>query len=85
MVRDENDGAAIAVEVWELPRRSWARCWRPFPPLQGLEQVELSDGRWLSGFICAKGTRSAEATDITGYGEAGELADPQWLTRGLCA
>ncbi len=41
-----------------------------------LGKVELSDGRWLSGFIC-EGYGLQGATDITGYG--GWRA---WLTRG---
>jgi allophanate hydrolase len=76
MVRDENDGAAIAVEVWELPSSELGSLLAAIPAPLGLGKVELSDGRWLSGFIC-EGYGLQGATDITGYG--GWRA---WLTRG---
>lgn len=76
MVRDDNDGAAIAVEVWELPSSELGSLLAAIPAPLGLGKVELSDGRWLSGFIC-EGYGLQGATDITAYG--GWRA---WLTRG---
>ena len=67
MVRDENGGAAIAVEVWELPSAELGSLLAAIPAPLGLGKVELADGRWLSGFICeAYGLQGA--TDITAYG-----------------
>ncbi|WP_241721514.1 allophanate hydrolase [Raoultella sp. HC6] len=67
MVRDESGGAAIAVEVWELPSAELGSLLAAIPAPLGLGKVELADGRWLSGFICeAYGLQGA--TDITAYG-----------------
>lgn len=67
MVRDENGGAAIAVEVWELPSAELGSLLAAIPAPLGLGKVELADGRWLSGFIC-EGYGLQGATDITAYG-----------------
>ncbi|MCS4271619.1 MULTISPECIES: allophanate hydrolase [Raoultella] len=67
MVRDESGGAAIAVEVWELPSAELGSLLAAIPAPLGLGKVELADGRWLSGFICEEyGLQGA--TDITAYG-----------------
>ncbi|VFT72346.1 allophanate hydrolase [Klebsiella aerogenes] len=52
MVRDERDGAAIAVEVWEIPSTEVGSLLAAIPAPLGLGQVELADGRWVTGFIC---------------------------------
>ncbi|MEX0560753.1 allophanate hydrolase [Raoultella terrigena] len=67
MVRDESGGAAIAVEVWELPSAELGSLLAAIPAPLGLGKVELADGRWLSGFIC-EGYGLQGATDITAYG-----------------
>jgi allophanate hydrolase len=52
MVRVEQDGVAIAVEVWELPSRELGSFLTGIPAPLGLGKVQLADGRWECGFIC---------------------------------
>jgi allophanate hydrolase len=67
MVRVAEDGAAIEVEVWELPSRELGSFLTGIPAPLGLGKVELEDGRWETGFICdAHGLQGAE--DITRFG-----------------
>lgn len=67
MVRDNDRGAAIAVEVWDLPSAELGSLLAAIPAPLGLGKVELADGRWLSGFICeAYGLQGA--IDITEFG-----------------
>jgi allophanate hydrolase len=48
MVRDENDGAAIAVEVWELQRGGGLAA-GGHSRAAGPGKSRAADGRWLSG------------------------------------
>ncbi|MBS0887897.1 allophanate hydrolase, partial [Klebsiella variicola] len=75
MVRNERDGAAIAVEVWEIPSAEVGSLLAAIPAPLGLGQVELADGRWVTGFIC-EAAGLGEATEITAWG-----GWRQWLTR----
>jgi allophanate hydrolase len=68
MARVSGDGgAAIEVEVWELPSAELGSFLTGIPAPLGLGKVELSDGRWETGFICdafgLEGTR-----EITSFG-----------------
>lgn len=77
MVRVEQDGAAIEVEVWELPSDELGSFLTGIPAPLGLGKVELADGVWETGFICEPyGLAGAE--DITAYG--GWRA---WLARSI--
>ena len=67
MVRDTEQGAAIAVEVWQLPHAEVGSFLAGIPAPLGLGKVELEDGRWLSGFIC-EGYGLQGAKDITSFG-----------------
>ncbi|VUS46917.1 Allophanate hydrolase [Klebsiella pasteurii] len=67
MVRDKCGGAAIAVEVWELPSAEVGSLLAAIPAPLGLGKVELADGRRLTGFIC-EADGLGEATEITAYG-----------------
>ncbi|WP_437889277.1 allophanate hydrolase [Phytobacter sp. V91] len=67
MVRDEEQGQGIAVEVWELPSSELGSFLHGIPAPLGLGKVELADGRWLTGFICEAYGLSG-ATDITSFG-----------------
>lgn len=60
-------GAAIAVEVWELPSSELGSFLAGIPAPLGLGKVELEDGRWETGFIC-EGHAIAGAQDITESG-----------------
>lgn len=67
MIRDSEQGRAIAVEVWELPSSELGSFLVGIPAPLGLGKVELTDGRWLTGFICENyGLQGA--TDITEWG-----------------
>ncbi|PSS50039.1 allophanate hydrolase [Enterobacter sp. FS01] len=67
MVRDREQGAAIAVEVWDLPHTEVGSFLAGIPAPLGLGKVELEDGRWLTGFIC-EGYGLQGAKDITSFG-----------------
>ena len=67
MVRDEAAGTAIEVEVWRLPSEAFGSFVAGIPAPLGIGKVELSDGRWLSGFI-GEGYGLAGAKDISEYG-----------------
>ena len=67
MVRVAEDGAAIEVEVWELPSSELGSFLTGIPAPLGLGKVELADGSWEAGFICEPyGLVGAE--DITAHG-----------------
>jgi allophanate hydrolase len=67
MIRVAAGGAAIAVEVWELPQRQVGSFLAGIPAPLGLGRVELADGSWETGFIC-EGHAVAGAEDITALG-----------------
>ncbi|UVE18743.1 allophanate hydrolase [Pseudomonas sp. LS44] len=52
MVRVAEGGAAIEVEVWELPSSELGSFLTGIPAPLGLGKVQLADGRWETGFIC---------------------------------
>ena len=61
MVRVDQDGVAINVEVWELPSRELGSFLTGIPAPLGLGKVQLADGRWECGFICeAYGLQGAQ-------------------------
>lgn len=67
MVRVNEGGAAIAVEVWELPSAEVGSFLDGIPAPLGLGKVQLASGEWLTGFICgAHGLDGAQ--DITAFG-----------------
>ena len=66
MIRDE-DGAAIAVEVWALPLAQVGAFLAMIPSPLGLGRVELADGRFGVGFL-AEGAGVAGAEEITQLG-----------------
>ena len=67
MVRVAEGGAAIAVEVWDIPSSELGSFLTGIPAPLGLGKVELEDGRWETGFIC-DGYGLADAEDITRFG-----------------
>jgi allophanate hydrolase len=66
MIRDE-DGAAIAVEVWALPLAQVGAFLAMIPSPLGLGRVELADGGFAVGFL-AEGAGVAGAEEITHLG-----------------
>ncbi|MBE01621.1 allophanate hydrolase [uncultured Marinobacter sp.] len=67
LVRDEDNGRAIEVEVWSLPTTELGSFVAAIPDPLGIGKVELADGRWVSGFICeAAGLAGAENITASG-------------------
>jgi allophanate hydrolase len=67
MVRVAEGGAAVEVEVWELPSLELGSFLTGIPAPLGLGKVQLADGRWETGFICEPyGLQGAQ--DITELG-----------------
>ena len=66
-IGESERGAAIAVEVWDVPIEAVGSLLALIPPPLGLGSVELADGRWVHGFICEPHALAA-ARDITLFG-----------------
>jgi allophanate hydrolase len=66
LIRVENGGAAIDVEVWAVPESQFGSFVAGIPSPLGIGKVELEDGSWCSGFIC-EGWAANGAEDITRY------------------
>ena len=60
-------GAAIEVEVWDMPIDAVGSFLALIPPPLGLGSVELADGRWVHGFVCEAHALTA-ARDVTDFG-----------------
>lgn len=67
MLRVDQGGAAIAVEVWDLPSSELGSFLSNIPAPLGLGKIELADGSWETGFIC-ENYALADAEDITHLG-----------------
>lgn len=65
--RVADGGAAIAVEVWDVPLRHVGSFLALIPPPLGLGSLELADGRHVHGFIC-EGHALDGAADVTAHG-----------------
>lgn len=52
MVRVNEGGAAIHMEVWELPAEHFGSFVDGIPAPLGIGKVKLADGSWVSGFVC---------------------------------
>jgi allophanate hydrolase len=60
-------GAAIALEVWEMPVENFGAFVAGVPAPLGIGSVELASGEVVKGFIC-EGHALAGATDISQHG-----------------
>jgi len=67
MIRTEN-GAAIQVEVWELPTETVGSFVAGIPAPLGVGRLELSDGTDVMGFLCEP-YAIKDAADITHFGD----------------
>lgn len=65
--RVTTDGAAIALEVWDMPVSQLGSFLALIPAPLGLGKVELADGSWVTGFIC-EGFALDAAQDVTPHG-----------------
>ncbi len=60
-------GAAIEVEVWDVPADAFGSFVAAVPAPLAIGKLELADGSWVSGFVCEPvGLDGAE--DITRFG-----------------
>ena len=67
MLRVSKGGAAIEVEVWKVPTQQLGSFVAEIPAPLGIGKIQLTDGRWESGFICdSSGLDGAE--EITHLG-----------------
>jgi allophanate hydrolase len=65
---DRNEqGAAIEVEVWELPAHEFGSFVAGIPAPLGIGTLTLADGEAVQGFVCEH-YALADAADITGFG-----------------
>lgn len=62
-----DSGAAIAVEVYDVPADAVGSLLVEIPPPLGLGTIELCDGTWVKGFICEPSALRG-ARDITAFG-----------------
>lgn len=67
MSRVVEGGAAIAIEVWEMPSLELGSFITTIPSPLALGKVELLDGTWVTGFVC-EGYGIESASDITEFG-----------------
>jgi allophanate hydrolase len=67
MIRVAENGAAIIVEVWEVPTESVGSFLAGIGQPLGLGKIELENGQWVTAFIC-EGHAVSTATDITHFG-----------------
>lgn len=59
-------GAAIEVELWDIPLARFGEFVAEIQAPLGIGSLELSDGRWVKGFICEPAALN-DATDITEF------------------
>jgi allophanate hydrolase len=67
LVRVEEGGAAIAAELWQLPRDRFGEFVLDVAAPLTIGTVELADGSHHPGFLC-EGVAAVSAPDITHYG-----------------
>lgn len=67
MVRVNEGGAAIDMEVWELPAEHFGSFVDGIPAPLGIGKVKLADGTWVSGFVC-EAVEVEGGTEITALG-----------------
>lgn len=67
MIRDDNNGVEIVVEVWSMPVQNFGSFVAAIPAPLGIGKVELADGRWCSGFM-SEGNVVQDAINISEFG-----------------
>jgi allophanate hydrolase len=67
LLRVAEGGAAIEVEVWEMPADRFGSFVAAIPAPLGIGKLQLEDGTWVTGFICEP-YGLAGAADITSTG-----------------
>ncbi len=67
MVRVNEGGAAIHMEVWELPAEHFGSFVDGIPAPLGIGSLELANGERVQGFVCEH-QATLGAADITHHG-----------------
>ncbi len=67
LARVAADGAAIIVELWDIPQARFGEFVAEIPAPLGIGNLQLVDGRWVKGFICEPYALDG-ARDITSFG-----------------
>lgn len=67
LIRAEQGGSSILVELWEMPSASFGALTASIPAPLGIGQVELIDGRQVSGFLC-EAYAALNAENISSFG-----------------
>ncbi len=67
LARVAADGAAIIVELWDIPQARFGEFVAESPAPLGIGNLQLADGRWVKGFICEPYALDG-ARDITSFG-----------------
>lgn len=67
LVRVEEGGRGIEIEIWEMPARYFGEFVAEVPAPLGIGSLQTCDGQWVKGFVCEP-YAIARATDITRYG-----------------
>jgi allophanate hydrolase len=67
LLRVADGGAAIAVELWDMPIAAVGSFLALIPPPLGLGSLELADGRQVHGFVCEAHALTG-ARDVTSFG-----------------
>jgi allophanate hydrolase len=67
LVRVTENGRTIAVEIWELPLRTFGEFVADVPAPLAIGSLQTADGTWVKGFVCEPWA-IADADDISSYG-----------------
>ncbi len=67
LIKQTKGGAAIRLELWEMPLAAFGVFTASIPAPLGIGKVELDNGEEVSGFIC-EGYAADTAEDITSFG-----------------
>lgn len=67
LVRVASGGAAIPVEVWEIPQSTYGSFVAGIPGPLGIGTLILADGSTVQGFLC-EAVATEDAEDITALG-----------------
>lgn len=76
LVRHENNGYRIKVEVWSVPVAEFGAFVSAIPHPLGIGKLELISGEWVSGFIC-------EEAGLVGAEDISELGSWRNYIEGL--
>ena len=64
MIRSDDSGAAIELELWRMPLSTYGRFVAGIPAPLGIGMLQLCDGRSVQGFVC-EAIAADGATEIT--------------------